>query len=347
MARGLAADMHRRKNTTDKNTANTESFPMIPKVPVVVALAAAATLATAPVATAQEVTLRAGSFVPGPSAFGWPLVRWVEGVNESCDGLVEITILDAGAINPFELPNAVRSGVVDIASVPASYYKGILLEADAAVLGTVPMAEQRTNGAWELLNTLHRERMGVHYLTAFGDGVKFRVYTTQPMEDGRLDGFRMRTSPIYDAFFSSLGATPVQIPPPEVYTALERGVADGYGWPIWGIFDFGWDEYTNYVYEPGFYNVMVNLLVNQARWDGLSADQQACLTDSAIQLEQDWPEWRDAYTAQELEKFAQAGIEIVDLGAEFSEAAHNIYWADLASQSPDVIAELRSLIVAE
>lgn len=309
------------------------------------ALATVIALGSVQPVAAQEVTLRAGSFVPGPSAFGWPLVRWVEEVNAQCDGQVQISILDAGAINPFELPNAVRSGVVDIASVPPSYYKGILIEADSAVLGNVPMAEQRTNGAWELLNRLHEERMNVHYLTAFGDGVRFHAYTTRPIENGRLDGFRMRTTPVYDAFFRSLGAEPVQIPPPEVYTALERKVADGYGWPIWGIFDFGWNEYTTHVYEPGFYNVMVNLLVNQNRWNSLTDAQRGCLSDMALKLEADWPAWRDEYTARERTRLAEAGIEVVDLGEGFREAAHDIYWKELEAASPEIVGQLRALLL--
>jgi TRAP-type C4-dicarboxylate transport system substrate-binding protein len=311
------------------------------------ALATVIALGSVHPVAAQEVTLRAGSFVPGPSAFGWPLVRWVEEVNAQCDGQVQISILDAGAINPFELPNAVRSGVVDIASVPPSYYKGILIEADSAVLGNVPMAEQRTNGAWELLNRLHSERMNVHYLTAFGDGVRFHVYTTRPIENARLDGFRMRSTPVYETFFRSLGADSVQIPPPEVYTALERKVADGYGWPIWGIFDFGWNEYTTHMYEPGFYNVMVNLLVNQNRWNSLTDAQRGCLSDMALKLEADWPAWRDEHTARERARLAEAGIEVVDLGAGFREAAHDIYWKELETASPEIVGQLRGLLLNE
>ena len=41
----------------------------------------------------------------------------------------------------------------------------------------------------------------------------------------------MRITPDYRDFFQTLGATVVQTPPGEVYTALERGVVDGYGWP--------------------------------------------------------------------------------------------------------------------
>ena len=30
----------------------------------------------------------------------------------------------------------------------------------------------------------------------------------------------------------ALGGTAITTPPGEVYTALERGVVDGYGWPV-------------------------------------------------------------------------------------------------------------------
>ena len=60
-----------------------------------------------------------------------------------------------------------------------------------------------------------------------------------------------------------MGATVVQTPPGEVYTALERGVVDGYGWPITGIFDLGWHEKTKYRVDPGFYSAEVSVLVNK------------------------------------------------------------------------------------
>ena len=56
----------------------------------------------------------------------------------------------------------------------------------------------------------------------------------------------------------------VQTAPGEVYTALERGVVDGYGWPVTGIFDLGWDKVTKFRMEPAFYSVEVNVLVQVA-----------------------------------------------------------------------------------
>jgi hypothetical protein len=41
----------------------------------------------------------------------------------------------------------------------------------------------------------------------------------------------------------ALGGTPITTAPGEVYTALEC-VADGYGWPVTGISDLGWEKVT-------------------------------------------------------------------------------------------------------
>ncbi|OGK80435.1 MAG: hypothetical protein A2X52_18380 [Candidatus Rokubacteria bacterium GWC2_70_16] len=51
-----------------------------------------------------------------------------------------------------------------------------------------------------------------------------------------LGGLKIRVRPVCRDFFSALGATVMQAVPGEVYTALECGVVDGYGWPSGGIF---------------------------------------------------------------------------------------------------------------
>ena len=67
----------------------------------------------------------------------------------------------------------------------------------------------------------------------------------------------------------------MQTAPGEVYTALERGVVDGYGWPITGIFDLGWQEKTKYRVDPGFYTAEVSVLVNKTTWDKLTEAQKS------------------------------------------------------------------------
>ena len=50
--------------------------------------------------------------------------------------------------------------------------------------------------------------------------------------------------------------------PGEVYTALERGVVDGYAWPLVGIFDLGWADKTKFRVDPGFYNIELGVVFN-------------------------------------------------------------------------------------
>ena len=141
-----------------------------------------------------------------------------------------------------------------------------------------------------MLNKLANDKMNANYLTTFGVGVHFHFYVTKDMpvtkpED--LKGLRFRGQPNYAAMFKHYGIAGVNIAPPEVYTALERGTVQGYGWPLWGINDFGWDKLTKIRIDPGFYNVTVNVLMNKPSYDSLSPAQRKVLDDAVVWFEQD------------------------------------------------------------
>lgn len=308
------------------------------------AIALAFTTGVAP-SDAAEVKLKTASFLPARSVYAKYFYRWVDEVNKRCAGELEISVVGPEAIKSLEQWNALKTGVVDMHFGPPNYYKGTLIEGDVTILANTSAAEQRRNGAWEILNKLHNEKMNAWYLTTMVDGVQFFVYTSKPHKNGRFDGFRLRSVPIYDAFFKSLGAQPVRMPPPAVYTALDRGTVDGYGWPLWGITDFGWHKYTKYRHGPGFFSANVNILVNLDKWNGLSGAPRKCLTDMAIWLEGEWPAWRDAESAKQEAAQNEAGIDYVDLGPEFARKAHDLHWDTLMKANPGVIGKLRGLLV--
>ena len=134
--------------------------------------------------------------------------------------------------------------------------------------------------------------------------------------------------------------------PGEVYTALERGVVDGYGWPVTGIFDLGWEKVTKFRLEPAFYSVEVNALVNLDVWKGLTDAQRKVLNDAAL-----WLEALDSENAAlikaERERQAKAGIAAIDFGADarktFLQKANDVAWASVIKRSPDNGPKLRAL----
>ena len=113
----------------------------------------------------------------------------------------------------------------------------------------------------------------------------FHIYLNKKIDKLDFTGLKIRVTPVYKDIVEALGGTTVTTAPGEVYTALERGVVDGYGWPVTGIFDLGWEKVTKFRLEPAFYSVEVNVLVNLDTWKGLTDAQRKVLSDAALWLE--------------------------------------------------------------
>ena len=307
----------------------------------------AAALAGAP-ASAEEVTLRAVSAFQEGTAFARPFEAFIQKVNAEGKGLVKINYIGGPkAMPPFEVGNAVKGGVVDIANVTGAFYTNLMPEAEALKLAERTIQEQRQNGAWTLINRLHNEKLNAWYLARTGDGVPFHLYLNKPIDKPDLKGLTIRVTPVYRAFFAELGANLVQTAPGEVYTALERNVIDGYGWPIQGIFDLGWQEKTKYRVDPGFYVVDVNFLVNLDAWKKLSDAQRALLTKVATEIEASNAN-NAALDAAEAKRQADAGIKtIVFQGKEretWLNTAREAGWAYVKKVAPQHADELRKLL---
>ena len=308
----------------------------------------AAILCSASLASAQEVTLRAVSSFSEGSQISAPFERFIEKVNKEGKGLIQINYIGGPrAMPPFEVGNAVRSKVVDIANVAAAFYTNLMPEADAIKLLNKPAAEQRKNGTWDLLSDVHRQKLNSHYLARQFVSVPYHLYLNKKIDKLDFSGLKVRVTPVYRDLVQNLGGTPITTPPGEVYTAMERGVVDGYGWPILGIFDLGWEKVTKFRMEPGFYSVDVGVLVNQDTWKGLNDAQRKVLTDAAAWLEAlDGTENADVVKA-ERERQAKAGVQTIDMGPavsqEFLKKANTLAWDAVIARSPEFGKKLRAL----
>lgn len=304
--------------------------------------------AATPSANAQEVTLRAASGFAEKTYSSRPLERFIEKVNRDGKGLVRIQYVGGpGAVPPFELGNAVKNRVVDIGGLPFSFYASLLPEGDAVKLSEVSTADMRTNGAMEFIDKLHNQRMNAHLLARAISNVPLHLYFVKPVKGTDLTGLRIRVTPLYRDLVEALGGTPVTTAPGEVYTALERGVVDGYGWPLQGIFDLGWHEVTKYRLDPGFYNAATNILINQDSLRRLTEAQRKVLVDAAAWLE-GLDAQNEAENQQERERQAGAGIRPIALTATEQEAflkkAREVGWGAVTKKHPETAASLKPLL---
>ena len=317
------------------------------RLPVLAAGLGFLSIAGAP-AGAEELTLKAAVFVPPSTTYGVPFKRFVDHVNETGKGVVQIRIVGGPEAVPADgQAQAVRTGVLDIASIPTAYYKSLMVEGDAQVLNDLTVAQQRSSGLYGMLNKLANDKMNANYLTSYGIGVHFHFYVTKDMavtkpED--LKGLRFRGQPNYAAMFKHYGIAGVNIAPSG---GLHRTRAR-HGAGLWlaarGINDFGWDKLTKIRIDPGFYNVTVNVLMNKTRYDLLEPAQRKLLDDAVVWFEKDDLRYTEEKTKETLEQQAKAGIKVVDFGPEWRKTAVELSWEDLTKLSPDSIGKLRAVI---
>ena len=304
--------------------------------------------AAATQASAQEVTLKAITAFAENTTYSRPFEHFIAHVNEDGKGLIHINYIGGPkAMPPFEVGNALKGGVVDIANSTGAFYTNVMPESDAWKLTERPMAELRRNGGYDFMARLYAQKMNAIFLARLVDNNPFHLYLNKPISAADLTGLKLRITPVYRDFFQALGATVVQTAPGEVYTALERGVVDGYGWPITGVFDLGWNEKTKYRVDPGFYTAEVSVLVNKATWDRLSDAQRTVLRKAAEVGEAEAAAEFEAENAKETKRQADAGIQTITLDPAVAKTylakAYQAGWDGIIRQSPENGPKLRDL----
>lgn len=313
------------------------------------ALAALAAALLAPVAaSAQEVTLRAVSAFAENSIYVVRLQKWIQKVNAEGKGTLQINFIGGPkAIPTFEVGNAVKTGVVDMALSTGAFYTNLMPEADALKLAQLSIAEQRKNGAFELINEIWSKKANMYYLGRPIEFEPFHLYLNKKIDKPELTGLKIRVTPVYRDFFIALGANVVTTPPGEVYTALERGVVDGYGWPIGGIFDLNWHEKTKFRVDPGFYMAEVSVVMNLDSWKKLTPKQREYLQKQMLASEAENDFWK-RNSEEETKRQAAAGIQTIRFDTATSkhylDTAYEVGWASAMKSSPEYGARMKQLL---
>jgi TRAP-type C4-dicarboxylate transport system substrate-binding protein len=265
-------------------------------------------------------------------------------------GEVEIKYIGGPEAIPMrDQPEALRAGTVDMYYGTAAYYAGIAPAANTTKLSQLTSQEEKDVGADAVYDEIHRKLLNATYMGALGSQLPFQLYTVKKVASvDELKGLKIRTSPMYIDFLKALGATPVETAPGDVYQALERGVADGYMWPLVSIRLYGWQEVSKYVVGPPFYKVSHPLLMNAKTWDSLPKHIQEVLME-ALRLE---VVAIDARTADEIKneyvELKKAGMEIIEFSPadtkKYLDMAYDEGWKGQLKMEQDYTNKLRKLL---
>nr|WP_309504610.1 TRAP transporter substrate-binding protein DctP [uncultured Roseovarius sp.] len=298
----------------------------------------------------EPIVLKA--LTPWPMTYYWsePMAIFERMVAERLDGKVEVRYIGAGEVTPpFEQFEALRNGVVDVILGASSYYTGQVPEASAVLYTKLSASQLRENGFYDLMRKVHRDKGGVVYLSNSGGapGTAFRFFVNEELEGMDFSGLRIRVTPVYADLVKALGGTPITTKPSELYTALDRGIVDGYGWSYGGITDFAWQEVTKSVINQPFYTANTAILLNAQVWDSLPEDIRIELEAIGAELEGIAEEKMSRYNATEDENLKELGLTFIDLSPEdaeyFTQTAYKTGWDQFIAAHPNIGPRLREL----
>jgi len=272
-----------------------------------------------------------------------------ENVEKQYPGELEIQYTGGPEVIPNrEQVEALRNGLVDMVFTTDGYYVSVVPESNALSLTRIKPWEERAKGVNDLMNKIHQEKVNAYYLGRIGSELPFIVYLTKPIESADLTGLKIRCSPTHINFLKKLGAQPLVIPPPDVYTALERGLADGYVWVAGLIEDWGWHEVTKYVVNQPFYIAANVILINKKAWDKIPAHLQKLLIQTQEQAEHYAVDRAENQIKKGFDSYKKQGIKFIDLPAaearKFDEAAYSSLWDIVIKKAPENGPKLKEMV---
>jgi len=271
-----------------------EEFRMKPVSTWIVSLIVGAFfLAAVPVlsgnASAEVVNMTYSNFFPPSHVQSRLAESWCKEVELRTKGEVKISYFSGNTlVKDDQIYDGVVSGRTDIGMSCLLYTRGRFPLMDVINL---PFGNPSGRFATAVFNELYDKfkpaelsDTKVMFLHAHGPGlIHTQKKEVRTMAD--LKGLKIRSTGSIAGMIKALGATPVSMPMPEVYPALEKGVVEGAIYPE--ETNKGWNmaEVTDYTIAcyPTAYSVGFFVVMNQAKWNLLSDGAKTAIQEINVE----------------------------------------------------------------
>jgi TRAP-type C4-dicarboxylate transport system substrate-binding protein len=241
---------------------------------------AAAALVAGPVAA--QTVLTVSSWVPPTHSLSVAQKEWCDLVEKNSSGKIKCNVLPRAVAAPPGTLDAVKNGLADVSFTVHGYTPGRFVLTQMAEFGFLGDAAEPLSVAFNKVAMKHpqftQEHQGVHVLAFFTHGPGIVFNTKKPvtkLED--LQGLKWRVGGgMVNEISKTLGMNVTLKPAPESYELLSGGVMDGTLFPAESIESFKIDKIIKYAttFPGGLYNTSFVFMMNQAKYDKLSADEK-------------------------------------------------------------------------
>lgn len=237
-----------------------------------------------------DTKLRFGFTVHMDGPGGLAAQKLAKTVEELTHGEVTVTLFPDGQLGgDVDLTAAVRAGNVDIALVGTGAASSAV--APALQVTVLPFIWKSRDTFWstvtgpvgdKLLGTLDGAGIKGLAFGTFGErGFITKGFAVNGPDDLKGRKIRVTQSQVYLKTMEAMGANPVPLPYAEVYTALQQGAVDGVETSDWAMVEAKFYEVATDMSAANHYIDSAVFLMNKAKFDALTPDQQKAMIAAA------------------------------------------------------------------
>ncbi|CAM5183772.1 TRAP-type C4-dicarboxylate transport system substrate-binding protein OS=Ureibacillus acetophenoni OX=614649 GN=SAMN05877842_107140 PE=4 SV=1 [Ureibacillus acetophenoni] len=277
-----------------------------------------------------------------PQMSGYP--HFEKLIQEKLGDRVKITYVGGPeAIPAFNQGEAIQNGSIDMSWVASSYYAELVPEALITNFTGYTYEEELEMGSIEFLSSIHEKKMNAKLVGRSGNahGNNYTIYLNgerevKSMED--FKGLKIRGTATYAPLLEELGADVISMPGEEIYSALEKGIIDGFAWASYSVLDLGVEDLIAYQVLPKFNMADQLILANLDFWNGLPEEVQKAITEATIESYHLMREDIKDLEEHEQSVLKEHGVELVELtdGEEYKQLALDKSWEWMAERVDNI-----------
>ena len=282
--------------------------------------------AAAQKAAGSTITLKMSHHEPSTSLVNTAFQKWADQINQKTNGQVTIKVYDSETLaKGKDIVTSVQTGITDIGWVIIGFFPGQfpLTEVyNLPVLG-VKSSAAGAQAEWDLYQNnpdVQKEWSSVKVLGFTSSGSQWISASKKPVRTiDDVKGLKLRVSGWGGTeLFKSLGASPMNVAPPDMYENISKGILDGMVFDWQGINSSRLFEVVNYASTYPIIMQPQAVIMNKDKWNSLSPDIQKAIMDvsgpSLGKLEGD--EAFDKADQQGIDNFKKLNKEIINFSPE-------------------------------
>lgn len=271
---------------------------------------------------AADYTIRLATIAQVGQPIDTAAKQFKDKVESESDGRIEVSIYPGGQLGgEIEIQDSVAIGTIQMAVLGSPLTVGKLPKLD--VLNMYYLWRDRghmdavlTGEIGQQLFKEYEDASGIHVVAAnWQQGMRKTFLKRSASTPDEMNGIKIRVTagvPVYDELWSAMGASPVPLPFPDAYSAMQTGVVDGVELPLDFIANNGFQDLGKYLIETDHYVYANFLIANSDFFNELPDDLKKIITDAGVEAGEYQTKLVLDQEAQLLGKLKEAGVNVVE-----------------------------------